>query len=115
MTKKKCVVPSECCVNIEMEKGATLGYRKAVLLKEIHALRSLKKAAKVSKINLNHARELILEINNTFNAPLVDFKGNFRYTDTVKLTEKGEKTVRSYWKKFEMVWLSIIQERSRHY
>ena len=118
MKKKKCVVPTECCeccVNIEMEEGASLGYRKAVLLKEIQALRSLKKAARGSKISLNHARELIMEINNTFTAPLVDLKGNFRYTDTVKLTEKGENTVRSYWKQFEMVWLSIIQERSRHY
>ena len=115
MTKRKCVVPTECCVIIEMEKGATLGYRKAVLLKEIQALRSLKKAARVSRISLRHARELILEINNSFTAPLVDFKGNFLYSDAVRLTEKGEKTVSAYWRQFEMVWLSIIQERSRHY
>jgi molybdate transport repressor ModE-like protein len=115
MIKKGCMVPPECCVIIEMEKGASLGYRKAVLLNEIQVLRSLKKAAKVSKIDLRHARELILEINDAFSQPLVDFKGNHRNTDTVELTAKGEKTVRSYWRQFESVWLDIIRERSRHY
>jgi molybdate transport repressor ModE-like protein len=115
MMKKGCMVPPECCVIIEMEKGASLGYRKAVLLNEIQALGSLKKAAKVSKIDPNHARELILEINDNFSQPLVDFKGNHRNTDIVDLTENGEKTIRSYWRQFESVWLSIIQERSRHY
>jgi hypothetical protein len=31
------------------------------------------------------------------------------------LTEKGMRTVKSYWQKFEPVWFSIIEERSRHY
>jgi molybdate transport repressor ModE-like protein len=113
--KKGCMVPPECCVIIEIEKGASLGYRKAVLLNEIQVLRSLKKAAKVSRIDLRHARELILEINDAFSQPLVDFKGNHRNTDTVELTAKGQKTVRSYWRQFESVWLDIIRERSRHY
>ena len=113
--KKGCVVPPECCVIIEMEKGASLGYRKAVLLNEIQALGSLKKAAKVTKIDQRHARELIREINAVFSQPLVDFNGNYRNSDSVKLTEKGEKTVHSYWRQFERVWLDIMQERSRHY
>ncbi len=115
MMKRGCVVPPECCVIIEMEKGASLGYRKAVLLNEIQALGSLKKAAKVTKIDQRHARELIQEINAVFSQPLVDFKGNCRNTDSVELTESGEKTVRSYWRQFERVWLDIMQERSRHY
>jgi molybdate transport repressor ModE-like protein len=113
--KKGCIIPPECCVIIEMEKGASLGYRKAVLLNEIQALGSLKKAAKVTKIDPRHARELILEINDAFQLPLVDFKGNPLNTDVVELTEKGEKMARSYWRQFEPVWLSIMQERSRHY
>ncbi|MDR3629505.1 MAG: hypothetical protein P4L42_04140 [Desulfocapsaceae bacterium] len=113
--KKGRMVPPDCCVIIEMEKGATLGYRKAVLLNEIQALGSLKKAAKVSKIDLRHARELILEINAAFSQPLVDFKGNNRITDSVELTRAGEEAVRSYWRQFEPVWLSIVEERSRHY
>jgi molybdate transport repressor ModE-like protein len=113
--KKGCMIPPECCVIIEMEKGASLGYRKAVLLNEIQALGSLKKAAKVTNIDPRHARELILEINNAFQQPLVDFKGNPRSTDLVELTVKGEKMARSYWRQFEPVWLSIMQERSRHY
>ena len=40
--KKLCMRPPECCVVIEMEPGATLGYRKAVLLNEIQALGSLR-------------------------------------------------------------------------
>jgi molybdate transport repressor ModE-like protein len=113
--KKGCMVPPECCVIIEMEKGASLGYRKAVLLNEIQALGSLKKAATVTRIDLGHARELVAEINGCFSQPLVDFKGSSRNTDSVALTEKGEKTVRSYWRQFESIWLDIMQERSRHY
>ncbi len=113
--KKACIVPPDCCVIIEMEHGATLGYRKAVLLNEIQALGSLTKAAKVSKIDRKHARELIQEMNHSFSQPLVDFYGNPRNTDHVELTKKGEVIVKSYWLQFEPVWFSIIEERSRHY
>jgi molybdate transport system regulatory protein len=113
--KKACMVPPECCVIIEMEQGATLGYRKAVLLNEINALGSLSKAAKVSKIESRHARDLILEMNNTFSLPLVDFLGDPNNTDQVELTEKGTRVAQSYWQKFEPIWYSIIGERSRHY
>jgi len=107
--------PPECCVIIEMEHGVTLGYRKAVLLNEIQALGSLDKAAKVSKIENRHARELILEMNDSFSQPLVDFYGNPLNADRVELTRKGEVVAKSYWQQFEPVWYSIIEERSRHY
>lgn len=113
--KKACMIPPDCCVIIEMEQGAALGYRKAVLLNEIEALGSLSKAAKVSKIDNRHARELILEMNSVFSQPLVDFLGNPKNGDQVELTEKGARTVKAYWQRFEPVWLSIIEERSRHY
>lgn len=113
--KKMCMVPPDCCVIIEMERGAILGYRKAVLLNEIQALGSLTKAAKVSKIEQKHARDLIQEMNTTFSQPLVDFLGNPTNSDRVELTEKGASTVKAYWRRFEPVWLSIIEERSRHY
>ena len=112
---KVCMIPPECCVVIEMEEGATLGYRKAVLLNEIQALGSLVKAAKVSKIDCRHARELIGEMNRVFSQPLVDFLGNPQRSDKVKLTEKGMRIARTYWQKFEPIWYSIIEERSRHY
>lgn len=113
--KKICMIPPECCVIIEMEEGATLGYRRAVLLNEIQALGSLSKAAKVSKIDSRHARELIWEMNRVFSQPLVDFLGDSQKSDKVELTPKGLRTVKAYWQKFEPVWLSIIEERSRHY
>jgi molybdate transport repressor ModE-like protein len=113
--KKMCMIPPECCVIIEMEEGATLGFRRAVLLNEIQALGSLSKAAKVSKIDSRHARELIWEMNRVFSQPLVDFLGSPQSSDVVELTEKGMRTVKTYWQKFEPVWLSIIEERSRHY
>ena len=50
---KACMIPPDCCVIVEMEAGATLGYRKAVLLNEIQALGSLTKAAKVSRLRKN--------------------------------------------------------------
>ena len=113
--KKLCMRPPECCVVIEMEPGATLGYRKAVLLNEIQALGSLRKAAKVSKIEYAHALDLVLEMNTVFTAPLVQFLNSPQRTDLDELTEKGRRTVTSYWQKFEPVWYSIIEERSRHY
>lgn len=113
--KKMCMVPPDCCVIIEMEQGASLGYRKAVLLNEIQALGSLAKAAKVSKMDHRHARDVIEEMNRAFSTPLVDFLGNPARSDQVELTAKGESTVKAYWQQFEPVWLSIIEERSRHY
>jgi molybdate transport repressor ModE-like protein len=113
--KKACMIPPDCCVVIEMEQGVTLGYRKAVLLNEIEALGSLTKAAKVSKIDHQHARELIQEMNCSFSQPLVAFPGTPKNADQVELTEKGAHTVKSYWQRFEPVWLSIIDERARHY
>lgn len=113
--KKVCMNPPDCCVIIEMEHGATLGYRKAVLLNEIQALGSLTQAAKVSKIERNHALDLILEMNNSFSQPLVFFQGNPCESDQVVLTKKGEIVAKSYWQQFEPVWYSIIEERSRHY
>ena len=113
--KKVCMKPPDCCVVIEMERGATLGYRKAVLLNEIQALGSLAKAAKVSKIESEHARELIFEMNDCFSQPLVNFQGNPLNADRVGLTKKGEVVAKSYWQQFEPVWYSIIEERSRHY
>jgi molybdate transport system regulatory protein len=115
MIKKGWITPPECCVIIEMEKGASLGYRKAVLLKEIQVLGSLSKAAKVAKIDLRHARELIQEMNAAFSRPLVAFRASIRRTDNVELTEAGEKAISSYWRQFGPVWESIIEERSRHY
>ena len=113
--RKITMTPPDCCVIIEMERGASLGYRKAVLLDEIQALGSLTKAAIVSKIDQKHARELVQEMNTSFSEPLVCFHGNPTRADRVELTNKGMHTVRSYWQQFEPVWLSIIEERSRHY
>lgn len=115
MKGKGSMIPPDCCVIIEMENGASLGYRKAVLLNKIQAFGSLAKAAKVSQIDIKHARELVLEMNGTFSQPLVDFKGNPRKADVVELTEKGEKTAQSYWRRFEPVYFSIMEERCRHY
>ncbi|MBM9615543.1 LysR family transcriptional regulator [Desulfobulbus rhabdoformis] len=113
--KKACMTPPDCCVIIEMEKGVTLGYRKAVLLNEIEALGSLTKAARVSKIDQEHALDLIQEMNESFSEPLVCFPHNAPFPDHVALTEKGMVTVKQYWRKFEPAWFSIIQERARHY
>ena len=113
--KRMCMAPPDCCVIIEMEQGALLGYRKAVLLNEIEALGSLAKAAKVAQIDHRHARDLVEEMNRSFSQPLVVFLGNPARSDRVELTPKGESTVKAYWQQFEPVWLSIIEERSRHY
>ena len=113
--KRICSIPPDCCVSIEMEKGAVIGYRKAVLLTEIQALGSLVKAAKMARMEKEHAIELIRELNDTFRRPLVRYEGDLQCTDLVYLTAQGQRMVASYWKQFEPVWQSIIEERSRHF
>jgi molybdenum-dependent DNA-binding transcriptional regulator ModE len=113
--KKGRIVPPECCVIIEIEQGASLGYRKAVLLNEIDTLNSLEKAAKTSRMNASHARDIIFEMNQDFSQPLIIFHGNPYDCDMVQLTARGKEVSRSYWQQFEPVWLSIIDERNRHY
>jgi molybdate transport repressor ModE-like protein len=115
MIKKGIMIPPGNCVIIEMEKQVSLGYRGAVLLSEIQTCGSLAHSAETSKIDLDHAYDLILELNRTFSQPLVEFSGNPNDTDVVALTEKGKATVLSYWGQFEPVCLSIMEERSRHY
>ncbi len=110
-----CMVPPECCVVIEMEKGARLGFRKAVLLQEIAALGSVKQAAKVSKIETSHALELIQEMNTNFTTPLVSYPQVPEPEDRACLTPYGTRIVAKYWQQFEPIWLSILEERARHY
>ena len=113
--KNFCIAPPACCVIIEMEPGAYLGYRRAVLLNEIEALESLNKAAKTSKMSLQHARELVIQMNKKFTTPLVNFADNRRNCDEVFLSSKGKEIATTYWRKFEPVWFDILEERSRHY
>ncbi|MBU1420706.1 MAG: hypothetical protein KKI15_19660 [Proteobacteria bacterium] len=113
--KKDCTVPPDCCVIIEMEPAASLGYRRGVLLNEIEALESLTKAAKTSKMPLDHARELALQMNQEFSSPLVNFADNSSDCDHVFLSRKGKEVATAYWRQFEPVWLDILEERSKHY
>ena len=114
--KKPAIIPPSCCVIVEMEPGASLGYRGAVLLSEIGELNSLTNAAKRSRIPLLHARELVLKMNSDFSHPLVHFTENDpAYSDNVTLSEKGKAVTKFYWKEFEPVWHKIMEERSRHY
>lgn len=113
--KKACTEPSDCCVIIEMEPGARLEYRKAVLLNEIEALESLTNAAMTSKMTIEHARELILQMNHEFSVPLVYSTDNIQDCDHVRLSRKGKDIVTAYWRRFEPIWNDIKQERSRHY
>ncbi|GAB6191824.1 winged helix-turn-helix domain-containing protein [Desulfocastanea catecholica] len=103
--EKACVTPPDSCVMIEMEPGIYLGYRKAVLLNEIEALGSLEKAAKTSRVGLQHARDLINEMNNSFSRPLIRFTGKVYDCDQIQLTKYGQSVARSYWRQFEPVWL----------
>lgn len=113
--KKGIMIPPGKCVIIEMERQVSLGYRGAVLLSEIQTCGSLVHSAETSKIELNHAHDLIMTLNSTFSQPLVEFTGNPGDTDLVTLTEKGKATIRSYWSQFESASFAITEERSRYY
>lgn len=110
-----CSKPPDCCVIIELEEGARLGYRRAVLLNEIHGLGSISLAAKTSRVPVTHALELVRQMNRDFSLPLVVFTGTPDDEDRVCLTKRGEDVIKIYWRLFEPVWLAIMEERSRHY
>lgn len=113
--ERACMTPPSCCVIVELEQGAFLGYRRAVLLDEIRSRGSLSQAAEAAKIHHEHALHLLTEMNGSFHAPLVHFDKNSMNADSARLTETGEEMVRSYWSKFAIVWTSIAEERSKHY
>ncbi|MBU0968382.1 MAG: LysR family transcriptional regulator [Proteobacteria bacterium] len=115
MMKRACMKPPSCCVIVELEQGAFLGYRRAVLLDEIQNRGSLSQAAKAAKIHQEHALHLLTEMNVSFHTPLVYFQENSMETDSARLTETGKEMVRSYWNKFASAWTSITEERSKHY
>jgi molybdate transport repressor ModE-like protein len=111
--KMTCLEPPSCCVIAETEGGA-LGYRMAVLLDEIRRLGSLSRASMSAKIDLDHARELVAEMNESFRTPLVAFDKSTGDSDDVRLTRLGEDTVSWYWQEFGTVWQSILEERSKY-
>ena len=113
--ERACMTPPSCCVIVELEQGAFLGYRRAVLLDEIRNRGSLSQAAEAAEIHPEHALHLLTEMNGSFHAPLVHFQENSTETDSARLTETGEEMVRSYWSKFATVLTSIAEERSKHY
>lgn len=113
--KRACMTPPSCCVIVELEQGAFLGYRRAVLLDEIRRRGSLSQAAEAAKIHHEHALHLLTEMNGSFPTPLVHFHENSMETDSARLTEAGEEMVRSYWSNFATVWTSIAEERCKHY
>ena len=92
-----------------------MGYRRAVLLDEIGSRESLSEAAEAAEMEYEHALSLLTEMNGVFHAPLVKFYENSTDAGLVRLTETGEEMVRTYWRSFEPVWASILEERSKHY
>jgi len=64
-----------------------------VLLDEIGRLGSLALASKAAKIDLAQAQELVIEMNETFREPLVEFERNCADSDNVRLVRLGDDTV----------------------
>jgi molybdate transport repressor ModE-like protein len=106
--------PPSCCVIAQTEGGA-LGYRMAVLLDEIQRLGSLSQASHAAGVDLDHARELVERMIESFREPLVELDKSNADSDYVRLTGLGADTVKWYWEKFGTVWSSTLEERSKHY
>jgi len=106
--------PPSCCV-IAQTEGGSLGYRMAVLLDEIQRLGSLSQASQAAGIDLDHARELMGRMIESFREPLVEFDKSNADSDSVRLTRLGADAVKWYWQKFGIVWSSILEERCKYY
>jgi molybdate transport repressor ModE-like protein len=99
---------------ITQTEGGKLGYRMAVLLDEIQRQGSFSQASQAAGIDLDHAKELVESMNESFREPLVSFDKSNADADNVRLTRLGADTVDCNRQRFGTVWSSILEERSKH-
>ncbi len=98
---------SSRCILIEVECGAVLGYNRAMLLKGLIEYKSLERAVEAIGISLQHARELIDNMNDNSTNPLVETSEEALMGERLAVTAEGEKALESFWKLYREFKLSL--------
>jgi len=102
------------CILIEIVSGAVLGYNRAMLLKKVIEYGSVEKAAKSIAIPMDHANELLAVMNKSARFPLVEITGADIKKGQVRLTEEVERSLKSFWKLYNAIKLSLCTEMKEH-
>src|ERR1700690_3200939 len=89
---------SSRCILIEVECGAILGYNRAMLLKAIIEYKSLERAVESVGISLQHARELIDNMNENSRNTLVETSEKSAVCERFTVTAEGKEALESFWK-----------------
>lgn len=86
------------CILIEVECGAILGYNRAMLLKDLIEYKSLERAVESVGISLQHARELIDNMNENSSNTLVETSEESAVGARLTVTAEGKKALESFLK-----------------
>jgi len=95
------------CILIEVECGAILGYNRAMLLKGLIEYKSLERAVESVGISLQHARELIDNMNENSSNTLVETSEESAVGERLKVTAEGKKALEFFWKLYREFKLSL--------
>ena len=98
---------SSCCILIEVDCGAILGYNRAMLLKGLIEYQSLERTAELIGISLEHARELIDTMNDSSSKLLVETSKESPVGEGLTVTAEGKKALESFWKLYRDFKLSL--------
>jgi len=86
---------------IEGKEGTFLGYGRVVLLERIKEYGSISEAARSMGMSYRHAWELVDSMNRQAKTPLVEKDRGGKGGGGAKLTEEGEKAIKTFWQIFE--------------
>lgn len=95
------------CILIEVECGAILGYNRPMLLKGLIEYKSLERAVESVGISLQHARELIDNMNENSSNTLVETSEESAVGERLIVTAEGKKALESFWKLYREFKLSL--------
>ncbi len=86
---------------IDGPEGTFLGYGRIVLLERIGEHGSITRAANSMEMSYRHAWELVDSMNRQAGSPLVESVAGGKDGGGTRLTVKGEKAIRLFWKLYE--------------
>lgn len=86
---------------IEGTEGTFLGYGRVVLLERIKKYGSITEAAKSMEMSYRHAWGLVASMNRQSGVPLVETTTGGKKGGGTKLTDAGERAIKTFWSLIE--------------
>jgi molybdate transport repressor ModE-like protein len=94
---------------IELNCGAVLGKKRALLLEGIDLFRSIGGAAEAAGIPLDHALELVSSMNDSCRSPLVEILNAEVADISAWLTVAGQRAVQDFKPLYKDLKLSLLR------